>query len=157
MNGLVPAWCTADGVPTHDPQHFQFDSCRTPFRIAQDWCWHGEPRARAYLEKITSFYEGIGLDAIIDGFDLNGTPHPEFSVDGSRAAAFVGPAGVGALFDPSHQAFVEGAYEDLVTPGELIIGDAAYDNPGSIYYNTSWRVLSLLMLNGTYVDYTQHD
>lgn len=153
-NGLVPAWCTAEGVPTHDPQHFQFDSCRTPLRIAQDYCWHGEPRARAYLEKITSFYEGIGLENLIDGFDLDGTPHPEFSVDGSRAAAFVGPAAVGATFDPAHADFVEAAYTDLITPNALIIGDAAHDNAGSIYYNTSWRVLSLLLLDGTYVDLT---
>lgn len=157
-NGLVPAWCDANGVPTSNngefPTHFQFDSCRTPFRIGQDWCWHGDPRARAYLQKITSFYEGVGLENIIDGYDLDGTPHPEFSVDGSRAAAFVGPAGVGAMHDPSHQAFVDGAYEDLYTPDRLIVGDANHENAGSIYYNTSWRVLSLLMLDGTYRDFT---
>jgi endo-1,4-beta-D-glucanase Y len=156
-NGLVPAWCTAAGDPTHNPQHFQFDSCRTPFRIAQDYCYYGEPRARAYLEKITSFYAGIGLANLVDGFELNGKPRPEFSVNGTRAAAFVGPAGVGALFDPAHSEFVEGAYSDLITPGALQVGDAAYTNAGSIYYNTSWRVLSLLMLNGALYDYTLLD
>jgi endo-1,4-beta-D-glucanase Y len=153
-NGLVPAWCTAAGEPTHNPQHFQFDSCRTPFRIAQDYCYYGEPRARAYLEKITSFYAGIGLANLVDGFELDGKPRPEFSVNGTRAAAFVGPAGVGAMFDPAHAKFVEGAYSDLITPGALQIGDAAFTNAGSIYYNTSWRVLSLLMLNGALYDYT---
>lgn len=153
-NGLVPAWCTKAGVPTHSPQHFQFDSCRTPFRIGQDYCWHGEPRAKSYLEKITGFYEGIGIENLIDGFALDGTPYPEFSVDGSRAAAFVGPAGVGAMFDPAHADFAEQAYTDLITPNALIVGDSAHDNRGSIYYNTSWRVLSLLMLDGTYVDLT---
>lgn len=155
-NGLVPAWCNAEGTPvrTNGVDHFQFDSCRTPFRIAQDYCWYGEPRAKSYLEKITSFYEGIGLENLIDGFDLNGTPRPEFSVDGARAAAFVGPAGVGAMFDPKHASFADDAYTDLITPGALILGDVAYENPGSIYYNTSWRVLSLLMLDGTYEDFT---
>lgn len=157
-NGLVPAWCDAQGVPTAEatghPTHFQFDSCRTPFRVGQDWCWHGEPRAKAYLEKITSFYEGVGLENIIDGYDLDGTPRPEFSVDGSRAAAFVGPAGVGAMYDAKHQSFVDGVYEDLYTPDRLIVGDANHENAGSIYYNTSWRVMSLLMLDGTYRDLT---
>lgn len=157
-NGLVPAWCDMHGTPSSaesgHPTHFQFDSCRTPFRIGQDWCWHGEPRAREYLEKITSFYESIGLENLIDGYDLDGTPRPEFSENGSRAAAFVGPAGVGAMHDPAHQAFVDGAYEDLYTPDRLIVGDADYDNAGSIYYNTSWRVLSLLMLDGTFRDFT---
>lgn len=157
-NGLVPAWCDANGVPsaqgTSHPTHFQFDSCRTPFRIGQDYCWHGEPRAREYLEKITSFYEGVGLENIIDGYDLDGTPRPEFSVDGTRAAAFVGPAGVGAMHDSSHQSFIDGAYEDLYTPNRLIVGDANHDNAGSIYYNTSWKVLSLLMMDGTFRDLT---
>lgn len=153
-NGLVPAWCKRDGTPTHDPQHYQFDSCRTPFRIGQDYCYHGEPRAKAYLEKITGFYEEIGIENLIDGFDLDGTPHPEFSENGSRAAAFVGPAGVGALFDPAHASFAEQAYTDLITDGALIVGDAGHENGGSIYYNTSWRVLSLLMMDGTYVDLT---
>lgn len=157
-NGLVPAWCDGYGNPTSQasghPTHFQFDSCRTPFRIGQDWCWHGEPRAKEYLSKITSFYEGVGLENIIDGYDLDGTPRPEFSVDGSRAAAFVGPAGVGAMYDAEHQEFIDGAYEDLYTPDRLIVGDANHVNDGSIYYNTSWRVLSLLMMDGTYQDYT---
>jgi hypothetical protein len=147
-NGLVPAWCTAAGVPTHNPQHFQYDSCRTPFRIGQDYCWFGEPRALAYLAKITGFYAGIGVVNLIDGYDLDGTPHPEFSVDGSRAAAFVGPAGVGAMHDAAHQAFLDQAYADVAT-GDLIIG--------SIYYNTSWTVLSVLMLDGVFADYTQLD
>ena len=30
------------------PFHYQYDSCRTPFRIALDWCWFGE-HARARL------------------------------------------------------------------------------------------------------------
>lgn len=156
-NGLVPAWCTAEGVPTHNPQHFQFDSCRVPFRIAQDYCWHGEPRAKAYLEKITSFYSDLGLENLVDGFLLDGTPEPEFSVDGTRAAAFVGPAGVGALFDPAYSEFASDVYTDLITPDALIVGDSNHVNEGSIYYNTSWKVLSLLMLDGTYRDLTLED
>jgi len=155
-NGLVPSWCGDDGTPivTNGVSHFQFDSCRTPFRVAQDYCWNGDERAKAYLEKITNFYEGIGIENLVDGFELDGTPRPEFSVDGSRAAAFVGPAGVGSSFDAAHVEFTSAAYDDLVSKDALIIGDAAYDNLGSIYYNTSWRALSLLMLDGTYVDLT---
>jgi len=149
-NGLVPAWCRPDGTPDFQPRHFQFDSCRTPFRIAQDFLWYADSRAHAYLEKITGFYMGIGLENLIDGFDLDGTPHPEFSVDGSRAAAFVGPAGVAAACLPSCTEFAEAAYRDLVTKDALIVGDSAHVNNGSIYYNTSWRVLSLLMLDGSF-------
>ena len=43
-----------------DPYHYQYDSCRTPFRIALDWCWFGETRARDYLLKTSNFFSGIG-------------------------------------------------------------------------------------------------
>ena len=58
-NGLVPAWCTSDGAPNGGafgmgqptaPTNYQYDSCRTPFRIALDWCWFGTDR-RARLRR----------------------------------------------------------------------------------------------------------
>ena len=48
-NGLVPAWSTPAGVPMAPPgkpTNYQLDSCRTPFRIAQDYCWFNEPAQR---------------------------------------------------------------------------------------------------------------
>ena len=75
-NGLVPAWCDSAGVPTEAydgaPLHFQNDSTRTPFRVGQDYCYYGEPRALAYMEKITSFYVGQGVDNIVNGYERNG-------------------------------------------------------------------------------------
>lgn len=143
-NGLVPAWSTAAGVPTHDPQHHQLDSCRTPFRIGQDYCYFGEPRARAYLEKITGFYKGVGIENITDGYALDGTPMPAKDV---RLAAFVGPAGVGAMYDAGNQPFLDQAYADTATL-DLI------PEVQSIYYNTSWTALSVLMMSGNFVDFT---
>jgi len=29
--------------------HYQYDSCRVPFRIGLDWCWNGETRAQSYV------------------------------------------------------------------------------------------------------------
>ena len=80
-NGLVPAWSTPAGVPmapagTSDPIYHQLDSCRTPFRIGEDYCWNAEPRALTYLQKISSFYAGVTVAAMVDGYDLNGTAAP---------------------------------------------------------------------------------
>ena len=51
-NGLVPAWCDSQGTPVEAyagaPTHFQNDSTRTPFRVAQDYCYYGEPRAISF-------------------------------------------------------------------------------------------------------------
>ena len=61
------------------PFHYQYDSCRTPFRIALDWCWFGEQRARDYLAKTSSFFSGIGAANIVDGYELNGNKRVQFS------------------------------------------------------------------------------
>lgn len=148
-NGLVPAWCTSQGVPTEAyagaPLHFQNDSTRTPFRVGQDYCYFGEPRAKQYLEKISAFYSGVGVANIVDGYDLNGAPRPERSMDGLQAASFVGPAGVGAMNDPLNQVFVDEAYAALAT---------LQLTAGTSYYQKSWTALSLLMMTGNFVELT---
>lgn len=146
-NGLVPAWCNSQGVPVEAyggaPLHFQNDSTRTPFRVGQDYCYFGEPRAKAYLDKITAFYKGVGVANIVDGYELDGTPRPERSTGGLQASSFVGPAAVGAMSDPTAQAFVDEAYTALATQGLTA---------GTIYYQKSWTALSLLMLTGNFFE-----
>ena len=145
-NGLIPAWSTPAGMPmappgTSHPIHHQLDSCRTPFRVALDYCWNAEPRALAYLQKINGFYSGVGAAAMVDGYDLNGTAHPEFVTSGGpRAASFVGTAGVGAMATGATHATLRGdAYASVKTLMQLA---------GSIYYQTSWTALTLQMMTG---------
>lgn len=150
-NGLVPAWATSEGQPNAGvwgggdaPTHYQYDSCRTPFRIGVDYCFHGEPRALDYVTKTTGFFAGIGVPNIVDGYDLDGTPRPEFGPS-QQSAAFVGPAGVGAMGLADQQAFVDAAY-DAMKGLDLLVGGT--------YYEESWTVLSLLMMTGNFLDYT---
>ncbi|MBN2192006.1 MAG: hypothetical protein JW751_04260 [Polyangiaceae bacterium] len=144
-NGLVPAWSDSQGnlVSAFDgaPTHFQNDSTRTPFRVGQDWCWFGEPRAKAYLDEIAAFYAGVGVANIENGYDLDGTPRPENDFP-EQAASFVGPAGVAFMSDPRWQAELDSAWS-LVVTGDLM--------NGTIYYQTSWTALSLLMMSGEMV------
>jgi endo-1,4-beta-D-glucanase Y len=145
-NGLVPAWCNFAGEPVEaysgPPLYFQHDSTRTPFRMAQDYCYFGEPRAKAYLEKISSFYTKVGVSNIVDGYELDGTPRPSRAVNGEQAASFVGPAGVGAMSAPDNRIFVDEAWA-AVASLEL--------TAGTIYYEKSWAALSLLMMNGDFI------
>jgi len=156
-NGLVPAWCDSTGkaVPPGPggapPFHYQYDSCRTPFRIGLDWCWFGEARARDYVAKTSSFFAGIGAANIVDGYDLNGNKHVQFSpANGTptvaqQSAAFVGPAAVGAMSNPAqYQTFLNDAYARLITRQMLV---------GGGYYDQSWGVMSLLMLTGNFLNY----
>jgi len=148
-NGLVPAWCSSSGVPggaAGAPLNFQNDATRTPFRIAEDYCFSNEARAKTYLGKISSFYAGVGVANITNGYDLNGTPHPEKVFPaGLQAASFVGPAGVGAMHSAQYQSFIDQAYAELAT---LKL------SAGTIYYQKSWTALSLLMLTGNLLDFS---
>lgn len=151
-NGLVPAWCTSQGEPVEAfpgaLQNFQYDSARTPFRLAQDWAFHQEPRAREYLAKVSRFFAGVGADAIVDGYGLNGEPCPDphSQRPNPGSAVFVGSAAVGAMHDARYQAFIDHAYA-RVREGKLLAR--------SRYYNLSWTVLSLLMLTGNFVEFPE--
>jgi endo-1,4-beta-D-glucanase Y len=149
-NGLVPAWSNSQGelvMPfSGAPTHFQNDSTRTPFRIGQDYCWFGEPRAKAYLDKIAGFYASVGVANITDGYDLDGTPHPQRPEVEAQAASFVGPAGVAFMSDPTYQSELDEAWAAVATE-EL--------TNGTIYYQKSWTALSLLMMAGDMVTYPE--
>ena len=158
-NGLVPAWCDTGGVPNGgafgstggaSPTNYQYDSCRTPFRIGLDYCWNGDTNAQAYVAKTSKFFSGIGATKIVDGYDLNGTPHAQYQT-GSKAqiqsSAFVGPAGVGAMSSSTYQTFVDDTYSVLVTKQALV---------GGTYYDESWMVMSLLVMTANYFNYLDY-
>ena len=151
-NGLVPAWSNLAGQPVvayaGAPTHFQYDSCRTPFRIAKDWYFFGEPRAKQYLDKINSFYVPIGAGQITDGYNLVGTERPQYDTLGhgltGQSAAFMSPAMTGAMDVASQSAFVQTAYDNIKTNTLLI---------GGPYYDQCWTVMGLLMASGNFLNY----
>jgi endo-1,4-beta-D-glucanase Y len=151
-NGLVPGWCDdSKGAPcastSQGPFSYQYDACRMPFRVALDWCWFAEPRAQAYVAKTSAFFSGIGASHIVDGYALSGTPMPQNP--GKLSATFIGPAGVGAMAGAmgasTYQSFVNDAYS-------VVAADTAF--AGGEYYESSWTVMSLLMMSGNFLDYT---
>ncbi len=141
--GLVPAWCNSNGDSAGMDYTYQYDACRTPFRIALDYCSSGDPRALAYLKKVGAFFKGIGAGSIKDGYELNG------NVKGSNTSmAFIGPAGVGAMIGGDLSGLSSDAYTEL-----LVLG-AKQKNDGYSYYNASWGLLSILMMSGNFLDYS---
>jgi endo-1,4-beta-D-glucanase Y len=153
QNGLVPAWCDASGRPVEAfpgaMQNYQYDSARMPFRMAQDWAFFREPRAHAYLGKISGFFADIGAHALVDGYALDGRPAPDprSPPDNPGSAVFVGCAAAGAMHDPKYQGFIDASYARVRT-GRLLTR--------SRYYNHCWTVLSLLMLTGNLNELPKH-
>lgn len=157
-NGLVPAWCDAGGKPNGgafgqggpSPTNYQYDSCRTPFRIGLDWCWNGDTRAQTYVKLTSDFFSAKTAAKIVDGYDLNGNDHPQYQTGNNAqvaSAAFIGPAGVGAMHDPKYQTFVNDAYTTVAKRQALV---------GGTYYDDSWMVMSMLMMTGSFLDYTAY-
>jgi endo-1,4-beta-D-glucanase Y len=152
-SGLVPAWCDdSHGSPCTpvdmnipNDTGYQYDSCRTPFRIGLDWCWNGEPRAQAYVALTSAFFSAIGAQNIADTYAIDGSPEPQHP--GGHSAAFVGPAGVGAMSSSAYGTFINDAYAGVATRTYLV---------GGTYYEDSWTAMSLLMMTGNFLDYTKY-
>lgn len=145
--GLVPDWTTNEGVvntgtlmnmATFDNNSYGYDATRTPWRIALDYCFNDEPRAKAYLDKIGAFFNGIGASSIGDKYSLSGQ-----QTSGNKNMAFIGPAGVSGM--AGFQTLVDGAFTYGSTNNG---GDGAY-------FPQSLRVLTMLMMSGNFVDFTK--
>jgi endo-1,4-beta-D-glucanase Y len=58
MNGLVPEWGFSDG--TTESNTYDYNACRTPWRVAMDFMWYCTPEAKTVLENFSKFVDGKG-------------------------------------------------------------------------------------------------
>jgi endo-1,4-beta-D-glucanase Y len=159
--GLVPNWINSSGAgiagPTTDGSgiYFGFDACRTPWRIAIDYCVNGElkePGPKTYLDKIVGFYESKSPTGIKRGYATDGSAAPAVGgLDGSQTGglAFIGPGGVAAI-EGGHDAFVASAYGQLVNGSTIYLTTSGVFN----YFQGSWDVLSFLAMSGNFWNLT---
>jgi endo-1,4-beta-D-glucanase Y len=137
--GLVPDTSNPAGTVSGN---YGYDACRTPWRIAMDWCFNAEPRAQTYLQKIGGFFNNIGGGAgnITDGYN----PSSGAATSNNHNMAFIGPAGVAGMT----------GFSTLMN-GAFTYGNS--NNGGDQnYFPQSLRVVTMLMMSGNFLDYTQH-
>ena len=132
MYGLVPD--TTTGTYDNMGKTYKYDACRTPWRIAMDYCFNGEPRAKAYLDKIGPFFDKIGAANIGDGYALTGE-----QTSGNHNMAFIGPAGVAGM----------AGYQKLLDDAFAFGANGGNDQS---YYTQSLRVITMLMMSGNFID-----
>ncbi len=87
--GLVPNWQTWTGSPQGN---YGFDACRTPWRIALDYLWNGNEKAKKWCTTISDWAYKIGPKNIKDGYNLDGS-----STGFNHNMAFVGAFAVAAM------------------------------------------------------------
>jgi endo-1,4-beta-D-glucanase Y len=135
--GLVPDWSAG----RTGAGNYTYDATRTPFRIALDACWSGDSRAIAFSQKIGTFFAGVGVANIKDGYNLNGT-----ATGGNHNSSFVGPAGASGM--PSNQAkLVADAYA-------FVVGDVKSTTAN--YYDRSWALFATLLMTGNFINFAAY-
>ncbi|HOS84367.1 MAG: Endoglucanase A precursor [Bacteroidetes bacterium ADurb.Bin217] len=119
ITGLVYAWTNFEGKDPSDCYYevsgsgtynsYQYDACRTPWRITMDYVWFGNEQAHDYLQRISRFvqapvyaqydekgrvwYGAGGIANVVDSYWTNGLRriNPDYPDWGHRhAIAFVG-------------------------------------------------------------------
>jgi endo-1,4-beta-D-glucanase Y len=133
--GLVPNG--SDTATLATTSAYGYNACRMPWRMAMDWCFNGEPRAKAYLDKAGAFFNGIGAANLGDGYSNAGT-----QTSGNHNMAIIGPAGTAGM--AGFPALLDGAFSFGVNGA----GDGAY-------YTNTLRIVSMLMMSGNLLDYSK--
>jgi len=121
MANLVPDWSKFDGSDWYGAG-YSYDACRTPFRVAVDYDWSGEPRAQTFLKNIASWVDGHG-----------GLP----SAAQQQNSAFIGAFALAGSYDPSKFNTYMAAW----------LGAKSDDTP---YFQGTLRVLYLLVAAGRF-------
>jgi len=87
MFPLVPDW---DNHPYGDEaslDHYNYDACRTPWRVATDYAWSGDSRSSAFLENVASWVDGNGGIGSPGGKANNSAFNGAFALSGVTDAA----------------------------------------------------------------------
>ncbi len=80
MNNLVPDWGNANGTAQNGSAYY-YDACRTPWRVAVDYAWFGDARAKTFLSNISTYVDGQGGVASVP-FDKNSAFLGAFALSG---------------------------------------------------------------------------
>ncbi|MEO6600267.1 MAG: glycosyl hydrolase family 8 [Polyangiaceae bacterium] len=59
MGNLVPDWSEPDGSDNNGSVYW-YDACRTPWRVAVDYAWTGDTRAKTFLQNVSSWVDQNG-------------------------------------------------------------------------------------------------
>jgi endo-1,4-beta-D-glucanase Y len=82
--GLVPDWCTSSGGGTGGAGYNAYfngdalyrDAVRVYWRLATDYLWYGEPKAKTFLDNAIKFLESKGGPGSANFFDMSGNLLP---------------------------------------------------------------------------------
>jgi endo-1,4-beta-D-glucanase Y len=133
--GLVPDWQTASGIglpPSYRVAYFHYDACRVPWRMALDYLWNGNEKAKTWCTTISNWAYKIGPANIKDGYNLDGTANN----GGNHNSAFVGGFAVSSMCNTQKMADEFGSEMKKISD--------------TYWFNLSTRCLYLFTMTGNF-------
>ncbi|WP_437349405.1 glycosyl hydrolase family 8 [Paenibacillus humicus] len=119
--------------------NYNYNSCRTPWRITTDYLLSGDSRALSQLKKMNSWIQSktsSNPSSIKDGYTLTGGVKGDYN-----SGAFFAPFGVSAMTDSSNQAWLNSVWTK--TAGSAAEG----------YYEDSIKLFSMIVMSGNWWTY----
>ncbi|MEK4882235.1 MULTISPECIES: glycosyl hydrolase family 8 [Paenibacillus] len=119
--------------------NYNYNSCRTPWRIATDYLITGDSRALTQLNKMNSWIKtkvSSTPGSIKDGYKLNGTVFGSYN-----SGAFYAPFGVSAMTSSTYQSWLNSLWSHTAS-------SAAED-----YYEDSIKLFSMIVMSGNWWTY----
>ncbi|WP_150267903.1 glycosyl hydrolase family 8 [Paenibacillus tepidiphilus] len=119
--------------------HYNYNACRTPWRITTDYLLTGDNRALAQLTQLNSWIKtktGSNPANIVDGYKLGGTTFGSYN-----SGAFYAPFGVSAMISSSNQSWLNALWTHTA-------GSGAED-----YYEDSIKLFSMIVMSGNWWAY----
>lgn len=135
-SGLVQDWCDPNGISRTEHSYYLYDAIRVPWRLANDYIWFGDKRAKQVCDKFAQFFKKTTAKNIVDGYDMNGNIKGKAHSD-----AFVATAACSFLTSDDTDTLKEFIAETHLTKEKGEIG---------VYYNNFIRLLCLLLLTNEF-------
>lgn len=135
---LPPDWINAS-TGTYSSGSYGYDACRVPWRLSLDYLWNGNNAAQNQCQKIVNNFKSVNpLPATTgDGYSYS----TGAQTSNNHNAAFLGPAGDGAMVSSANQSWLDSEYLNL----------KAF-SMGSAYYQDAQKVLALMVQTGIFTD-----
>jgi len=138
-SGGVYKPAAADFLEDANDGNYNYNSCRTPWRITTDYLLTGDNRALSQLNQLNTWIKsktGSTPGNIIDGYKLNGTVFGSYN-----SGAFFAPFGVSAMTSSGNQSWLNSLWSH--TSGSSSEG----------YYEDSIKLFSLIVMSGNWWTY----
>lgn len=119
--------------------NYNYNSCRTPWRITTDYLLTGDNRALSQLNQLNSWIKTKASNTpgnIKDGYKLNGTTFGSYN-----SGAFYAPFGVSAMTSSANQSWLNSLWSHTAN-------SAAED-----YYEDSIKLFSMIVMSGNWWAY----